>query len=62
MRFCVVFLSRGKEVSRSEPLSFEAALRIAQQTNGKEPNPHKRVSSAYVEEASTVKHLPIRSV
>ena len=56
-RFCVVVSTKGREVSRSKPMVFEDALKLLRaRTKKVKPN------LLYIEDASAVKHLPIKPI
>lgn len=60
-KFCAVYRHKGKEVARSKPVEFEAALALARARNQESQdytwNAERNLS--YVEEANSVKHLPL---
>ncbi|MFY4731236.1 hypothetical protein [Nitrospira sp. BLG_2] len=57
--FSVVIHKNYKELRRSKGMQFEKALDICRQINRFNQDHTWNAENAYVEEAHTVKHLPI---
>lgn len=57
-KFCAVYRHKGKEVARSKPMEFGAAIALVRARNHSLA-PKDYPPNSYVEEANSVKHLPL---
>ncbi len=59
MKYCAVLHKNYREIGRSNPLPWELAYRLVQRINRESGDHTWNAASAYVEEAGSVKHLPV---